>query len=262
MGQQCDNVIVHSQSEVGGFAQLSAFGTPSNRSIEYVVCDYGIGIPASLRPTHPEIGSDLEALEYAVKEGVTRDKEIGQGNGLFGSFEICRRSQGYFHIHSGHARLELNKKGSVRIKNEKIPLHGTLIVGRMNCSVPNILEEALRFGGIKHNPIDYIETKYESEDVESFVIAIAKEAKSVGSRPSGTPIRKKIINLLHSGERKPVVLDFSNIPLVSSSFADEVVGKLFIELGAIDFMKKIRIENVNQTVKNLIDRAIFQRTIL
>ena len=82
-----DNVINHSESPTGGFVQLTTFKKQQQR-VEYAVCDAGIGIPNSLRQTHPEITSDTDALDKAIREGVTRG--IGMGNGLFGSFEICR----------------------------------------------------------------------------------------------------------------------------------------------------------------------------
>ena len=90
-----DNVLVHARSALGGLVQVSTFHR-QRRRVEFVVCDAGVGIPTSLRETHLEIRSDAEALEKAIREGVTRDKSVGQGNGLFGSYEICRLSGGYF----------------------------------------------------------------------------------------------------------------------------------------------------------------------
>src|SRR6476620_6288661 len=49
------------------------------------------------------------------------------------------------------------------------------------------------------------------------------------------------------------------IHLISSSFADEVFGKLFLELGPLDFSNKIELKNLDGTVKLLIDKAIIQR---
>jgi hypothetical protein len=47
--------------------------------------------------------------------------------------------------------------------------------------------------------------------------------------------------------------------LNSSSFADEVFGKLFAELGAMEFMRRCEFCSVDTTVMRLIDRAISQR---
>jgi hypothetical protein len=58
---------------------------------------------------------------------------------------------------------------------------------------------------------------------------------------------------------KKVIVDFRDIKLVSSSFADEVFGKLFIELGPLEFSAKLELKNIDPIVKLLIDRAIVQR---
>lgn len=55
-----DNVLVHSESTVGGLVQVSTFVKFSKR-VQFVVADAGIGIPTSLRSGHPEINSDTEA---------------------------------------------------------------------------------------------------------------------------------------------------------------------------------------------------------
>ena len=96
-----DNVIVHSESPIGGLVQVSTFSRNQKR-VEYIVADAGLGIPATLRSGRPNISSDTEALDWAIREGITRDQSIGQGNGLFGSYEICSHSGGRFQIESGH----------------------------------------------------------------------------------------------------------------------------------------------------------------
>jgi anti-sigma regulatory factor (Ser/Thr protein kinase) len=84
LNELTDNVINHAQSPVGGLLQITNF-VREQKIVEFCVCDAGIGIPASLRGGHNEIRSDQEALDKAIREGVTRDKRVGQGNGLYGS---------------------------------------------------------------------------------------------------------------------------------------------------------------------------------
>jgi hypothetical protein len=59
--------------------------------------------------------------------------------------------------------------------------------------------------------------------------------------------------------RNKIYIDFEGIPLISSSFADEVFGKLFAEVGPLGFMQKFEFLNLSQTVRQLIDKAIAQR---
>jgi hypothetical protein len=60
-------------------------------------------------------------------------------------------------------------------------------------------------------------------------------------------------------KRNAIIFDFSNVPLISSSFADEVFGKLFLEFGALEFMRRCSFEHVDPTVQKLIDKAVAQR---
>lgn len=253
-----DNVLVHAQSDVGGVLQMTTYS--AKRRVEFVVADAGLGIPHTLRSSHPEINSDATALERAVREGVTRDRKIGQGNGLFGSFQVAQVSKGYFHIHSGHAHLGYDEKRGLRISSEQIPHHGSVIVGCLDCSDPSTLGEALRLEGYSSQPYGYIEERFTPEPGGEIIFRLKTEASSFGSRLAGEPIRTKLTNLVQLHPTQKVIVEFEGITLISSSFADEVIGKLFVELGPINFMRSIEIRTVSRTVRSLLDRAIVQRS--
>ncbi len=87
-----------------------------------------------------------------------------------------------------------------------------------------------------------------------------RETESFGSRLAGLPVRRKLENLIRMNGGRRIVVDLSSIPLVSSSFADEVFGKLFVQIGAIAFMTTVQFSGVSDTVRSLIDRAIIQRS--
>jgi anti-sigma regulatory factor (Ser/Thr protein kinase) len=183
-----DNVLVHAQSPIGGLVQLSTFLRAKKR-VEYIVADAGLGICRTLRQSHPEVTSDVEALRQAIREGVTRDKEIGQGNGLFGSYQICSQSMGYFHLESGVGKLAFSERMGLRVTTERIPFDGTLVAAQINFSDPNLLAEALKFGGRQHTPMDFVELKYEQEGRDEIIFVMKDEATSFGSRVAGTPVR-------------------------------------------------------------------------
>ena len=254
-----DNVIVHSQSPIGGLVQVSSFKRNS-KVVEFTIADAGLGIPTTLRSGDNFQGSDTDALDRAIREGVTRDKAIGQGNGLYGSYQICCHSGGAFQIESGHARL-LFRPGDygLEIRDQKVPVNGTLVIAKINFSDPGLLKEALNFSGKSHTPVDYIETQYEGSDTDVIYVRLSNEAQSFGSRVAGTPIQTKLYNLIKMCPGQPIEVDFEQVPLISSSFADEVFGKLFVKLGPLEFMQRIRFKNVEHTVRMLIDKAISQR---
>ena len=212
-----------------------------------------------MRSGHPQIQSDIEALDQAVREGVTRDKSLGQGNGLYGSYQICAQGGGRFQIESGNAKLLYMHDRGLSISTEDIPIEGTLIIAQIDFSSPRLLGEALRFSGHKYSHADFVETRYEQYQSQDLIFVLVQESRTFGSRLAGTPVRNKIINLLQMCPGQRLVIDCSGISIVSSSFADEVFGKLFVKLGPLGFMQRIAFDPVEPTVRSLIDKAISQR---
>lgn len=252
-----DNVMNHADSDIGGFVQLTNY--KSSGRVEFVVADPGVGICATIRTGHPDIRSDTEALDRAIREGVTRDKDVGQGNGLFGTFEVTQVGTGYLHVHSGYAGLDYSHE-RLKTRSERVPLTGTLVVAGIDVSDTDVLGDALRFEGKRYEPLDYLETHFELGDRDVLVVKLLDEVDSFGSRRAGGPLRIKLKNLVEMKPNHRIVVDFTDVPLVSSSFADEVFGKLFVELGALRFMKAIELRGMASTVTGFVDKAILQRS--
>lgn len=252
-----DNVLNHSQSPIGGLLQLSVFDSRRHR-VEFTVADAGLGVPKTLRAARPDIKSDTDALLASVKSGVTRNATDFQGNGLYGTLEICRAGGGKFSMNAGNGVLFTSGQ-SVTSRKELVPFCGTTVDALIDFSEPALLERALAIDGSIHRPVDYIELRYEQDDLKAIPFKLIEQAPSFRSRPAGRPARVKLANLVLSCPGQTILVDFSEIPVVSSSFADEVFGKLFAELGPMRFMQSVRMVNVTPTVQALIDRAITQR---
>lgn len=252
-----DNVLNHSQSPIGGLLQLSVFD-PRRHRVEFTVSDAGLGVPRTLRSARSELRTDADALLASVKSGVTRNAKDFQGNGLYGTFEICRAGGGKFSMNAGTGAM-FNSGQSITSRNETIPFCGTTVDALIDFSEPMLLQKALAINGAVHKPVDYIELRYEQDDLKSVPFKLTEQAPSFRSRPAGKPVRTKLGNLVAACDGQAVLVDFGGVPVVSSSFADEVFGKLFIELGPMRFMQAIRMVNVTSTVQALIDRAIMQR---
>ena len=255
LSEVTDNVLNHADSHIGGVLQVMAY--QRRKIIELYVCDAGIGIPASLRQGHPLITDHTIALDYAIREGITRNRLTNQGNGLFGAYRCSELSGGEFKIVSGNAMLEY-KKGSLRVTRTSVPAKGTFIRMSINYVHEQLLEKAFVFKNMTYDfPNDYIDKTYQKDsDVVHFVMK--SEVASFRSRESGRAARTKIENILaFSVER--IVFDFDQIDIVSSSFADEVFGKTYAAVGAQRFSASFRFMNINDTVKILVNRAIRQR---
>lgn len=250
-----DNVLNHSESPVGGVMQVVTY--PQKKRVELIVCDAGITIQKSLRSGRPSISDDATALRQAIEEGVTKNTETNQGNGLFGTFKCCEVSGGEFEIMSGYMSLH-HKPREVIVKKNSIPYSGTMVRAVINTAYDELLEKALVFRGRAHDPgFDYVERMYQA-DGDTIRFNLSEELNSFGSRESGRLARVKVENLMDR-RQVPVEFDFIGIHLISSSFADEVFGKLFAEIGPIGFSQLCHFKNVDRTVQGLIDRAIMQR---
>lgn len=250
-----DNALRHSESEVGGLLQVVTF--PASRRIQLVVADAGIGIPKSLQAA-TRAQSDGDILREAIKEGVTSGD--GLGNGLYGSYEICVGSGGAFHLESGYGRLAHLARRPLDARSGPVPFHGTIIAGTLDLGQPGLLQAALRIKGREYRPTDFIEMNYEETSSNTMLVKLSAEAPSFGSRPAGTPVRNRLLNLIRMEPGQKITIDFAGVPLLSSSFADEVFGKLFVEIGPLAFTNRLQLINVSSDSASLIDRAIIQRT--
>lgn len=255
LNEVTDNVLNHSASPIGGILQVVTY--PARQRVEFYVCDAGDTIPRTLRQGRPEITDDTTAMRRAIEEGVTKNSQTNQGNGLFGTFKCCEVSGGEFEATSGSVSLK-HKPGQLQVRREGIPFSGTFVRAAINYNYDRLLERALVFKGKQHDPgFDYVERFYQS-DGDAIKFLVATELNAFGTRESGRLARNKIENLMDR-RTTPVEFDFEGVRLISSSFADEVFGKLFADLGPLAFGRLCQCRNVDQTVRGLIDRAIAQR---
>ena len=161
-----------------------------------------------------------------------------------------------FAIQSGYASIHSDLKA----REETVPVAGTLVVVTLDYSDPEALWRALDIHDTGAAPAgDYIENRYEGDDDDALHFVVRSEASSVGSRSSGKFARTKLENLMEMYPGHPVNIDFGDISIVSSSFADELLGKLFVRMGALRFMSAVNLQRVSPTVRAVLDRAILQR---
>ncbi len=263
-----DNVLNHAECVDGGFVQVSAFRDAGK--VAFGVADSGKGILESLREGHPDLRTDAQAIGEAMKVGVTRSPDAGQGNGIAGALRIATMSRGSLEITSGLAQvvartdqsLEDNELGSdvkVYKRREAQRFRGTVVYAEIGLDSRFHLSEALGFHGAPAEPTDVIELQYQTERGDAVVLKLGEESTGFGSRPAGRQLRTKCLNLLNAEPTKPLLLDWNAVPLVSSSFADELVGKLFASLGPLAFSARVRNVGMEAMVRGLVDKAIMQR---
>lgn len=248
-----DNVMQHSDSGAG-YAMLQLH--VKSKRLAVCVSDTGIGVQRSLASSkafRPRTAFD--ALTMAVEEGVTRNKETNQGNGLFGLVKIIEQNGGKLDIRSGRGRMVLQGDRVRGANDQEFPgpdNHGTTVDFQLKVDKPVSIGSALNY-----EPANLFLESLESSDGEH-VIGIRDQAGGAGSRLAARELKTLIVNVLNDGIPR-VVLDFEGQAVVSSSFADEVIGKMFAEMGFNGFNQRIKLANMNATVSTLVDRAIARR---
>ena len=80
---------------------------------------------------------------------------------------------------------------------------------------------------------------------------------SLGSRVLG----KEVSNMIDFEKEDEVILDFEDVKMVTSSFADEVIGKNCARLGLHNFFNKVQIVNAADQIKLIIKKAIIDRLV-
>ena len=139
-----------------------------------------------------------------------------------------KSATGSFLILSNNAYLRYNESG-LSIRTDAVPFRGSYINATIDYSTEGLLEKAFVFKGRVHEPaLDYIDMHYHQID-EKIVFEVVKEVEGFGSREYGRRARMKIDNILVD-KRNAIVFDFTGVPLVSSSFADEVLESYSLNL--------------------------------
>jgi anti-sigma regulatory factor (Ser/Thr protein kinase) len=253
MNEIMDNVIVHSNSNSGFvMAQIHK----RTKHIAFCVYDHGQGIFNSLKDSSHAPKTPLEAIQMAIQERVTRDKKVGQGNGMWGLSEIVKNNAGRLTIISGSG-LYMRSNGDVKTSDHLTylsPSNGACLVDfQLNYSRKISLTDALK----GHKPVNYRTESFE-DDSGAVTLRLADAKSGTGTRESGKRIRTDLINMFNE-TKQGIVIDFDGLSVISSSFADELLGKMLVHFGFMGFNQIVRLKNMNHTIQAIVERSVAQR---
>ncbi|MCD4713923.1 MAG: DUF4325 domain-containing protein [Clostridiales bacterium] len=251
-----DNVLNHSESTCGGFVQFQIFRGKKPK-IEFVVSDSGLGIPQTLKSKFPDYNNPQLVID-SMKEGVTNGN--GMGNGLYGSSKMADLSGGFFSIQSDDVLVTRSLRSGVYARKIESLLSGTTVFSSIPLGEDNILPKALIFKGKRHSLTDYIETSIEMQSEDSkYVYTFDNTQDQIGSRQYGRYLRNYFKNILSASEIELIVFDFHLVNIISSSFADELIGKLYIEFGQELFNRHFKLEGMNEQIELVFTSVFSQR---
>ncbi len=174
------------------------------------------------------------------------------------AFCVFDNGQGIYN--SVFYKLEANKVNyKTNIPTISVENGGTFVDFQLDYQNKVSIAEALVF----ENRLPHTEyVNYYLENLENEVgelVYILKDWRDgVGTRLSGKKLRNEILNNFRE-TKKRTVIDFNNLSVISSSFADELLGKLVIEFGFFNFNNIIKLKNMNNLIQQLVQRSVAQR---
>lgn len=257
LNEVMDNVIQHSNTDCGFvMGQIHK----SSKHVAFTIFDYGQGIFNSLKNSSHHPRNAIDALTLCLQEGVTRDKKIGQGNGMYGLRRIIENNNGRLVLTSNSASYFLT--GNKADTFDRIPTvsrdYGCAIIDFQLDYENNVsLGDALKFNGKSYELINLKIEQMENDSGE-IVFSLHEKSSGFGTRQAGERIRNQILNI-HQQSNQVIVIDFRQIELISSSFADELIGKLVIEFGFFGFNNIIKLKNMNTLIQSIVQRSVSQR---
>lgn len=251
-----DNVFQHSTAP-SGFAMMQVH--VKRRWAAVAFADSGIGIHRSFIDAGIQAKDAYDAIMLAVQERMT-SKPKNMGNGLYGLMRVVGLNRGALEIRSGRGRLRYEDRRATGESATSRPVlettnhHGTWVDWQIDLSRPVSIIEAL--GMDKNRGNLRLEALEDQEGVHRVLVADFEEG--LGTRRSAEQVRNRLANIIKEGA--PVLrLDFSGVTVVSSSFADEVLGKLALQMGLIEFMRRFELVSMTPTIEAIVERAIQQR---
>jgi len=258
MNEVMDNVIQHASPTIGtqhGYVMVQVH--EQNQRVALCVYDYGQGIYNSLKGHALAPKSCVDAITMAIREGVTRDKKIGQGNGLWGLQRIIQFNDGLLTILSGKGCFSFDGKDFLQNSDQTSidkDHQSTTVDFQLNCHKTVSIAEVLN----GFYPINHRIERMEDDPTKTIPYRLKDQASGTGTRQSGKRIRNEILNLTKESPYR-IVIDFDGISVVSSSFADELVGKLVVELGFTEFTQRIQLTGMNDFIAPVMNRSVAQR---
>lgn len=251
VNEATDNILRHAEAPAPGV--VCAQYVPKAHRLDVAICDAGRGITASLEGVLEPWEGPGDAVKQALQRGVTRDPEIGQGNGLAGALEIAKTNSGAFHLWTDDIVFSTTNGEDGRFAKLP-PLPGTGVAFALDTRRPVDLSDT--FIGAPACP--YIDAEAMRLETSDDGIKVAEDCVSTGTRGSARRLRRKIASVLPEMDES-LVLNFEGVERASSSFLDELLGRLAAEFGTDAFEQRVRLVNMPEQVVDMANVVIEQR---
>ena len=260
LNEVMDNVLNHSAPQGNACGYVMVQYVPRSGRLNVCVCDWGIGILKSFEASSYNPQTTEDAIRLALSQGVTRDRDVGQGNGLWGLAELIKRAKGgRLLIQSGNGVLRIPSPAKGKRPRQLFtpidgPYPGTVVDFQLSCSADIPFESVFpEMGRLTDLWVENLEV-----DDQTVRVVVKEMVAGCGTRVQGRQLRMVLENLIER-ENKRIQLDFKDVTACSSSFADELLGRLVIRYGFMDFSQRIQLIHTSGLKKGVLNRSIMQR---
>lgn len=260
--EMMDNVHIHSGKPLG---TAMTYYDNSQKTLSILIADDGMGVRASLSENekYKDI-SEAQALTLCLEDKITDGK--GLGFGLYTTSRLVNRIGKEFILHSGSHKLIIKDGETSVIENGF--WQGTLIYMVIGTGVeidPNQVvdhrtdvEEDYNESFIGTEELDSLWYNTRGQSLCDMVeFKFSDYGTDFGTRDMGQKLRQKLLALIQSGEN--VVLDFSDVKVVSNSFADECLAKLFLEMSLDELKRHTTFRGLNPLAERSVLVALQRR---
>lgn len=158
-------------------------------------------------------------------------------------------------------KVELYAIISSRQKTVMPILKPLQVGGNMNITFQFNCNNEICLSDIFGKNYEYINLTLENfEDNQNRInVKISQFSFGCATRLAGESARNLVLNyLVQSNYSQIIILNFSGVSIIASSFADEFIGKLLQEYGFIQFNNLIRITNIGKENMSIINRSVMQ----
>ncbi len=126
MDEVFNNIFDHSKSPVTGYIITQFY--PKNNKLSFSVCDFGIGIPTSIKNSFNDVNDDWEAILKSLKNGISvKSTPQNRGFGLNNILEFTENSDGELTIISNNGVVNKKANQNYNLGETNYNFKGTLI---------------------------------------------------------------------------------------------------------------------------------------
>lgn len=228
--EMLNNAIEHSLSN-----KIKITIRLNEQDLSFIVDDFGIGVFKNIMKKRG-LTSELEAVQDLLKGKTTTAPKLHSGEGIFFTSKVGDE----FILDSyGCEFIANNKINDIFVKKVKGQKQGTRVTFRININNQHHLNDVFKEYTNSENSGDYGFDKTEIK-VKLYILGGVYISRSQARR------------ILSGLEKfKAIVMDYDRVPTVGQAFADEIYRVFILKNPGI----KIQDENMNETVKFMIDRA-------